>query len=236
MPAWRCSTTVSDVRKVFGRRGSAPTAVLAWCVQRRLGYRVVSADLDKLTQTQHHEASASGCAGVTFIAFRCCRRCRGRRSRSCWSGSMASAIRTISARCCAARRDFGVHGDPRARVGAERFRRRNARGRRRQAVPIAQTVPGKTFSARCATPRSRGRHGAARAIAVFVARLPGARVRARRRAAACRKLIDRADLPDDPRQRRVVEANVAASAAVLAGSTTASASPDRATGPADRRS
>jgi TrmH RNA methyltransferase len=47
-----------DVRKVYlleSRLGDLK-AVLAWCVQRRLGYRVVeSADLDKLTQTQHHE-------------------------------------------------------------------------------------------------------------------------------------------------------------------------------------
>jgi TrmH RNA methyltransferase len=47
-----------DLRKVYlleSRLGDLK-AVLAWCVQRRLGYRVVeSADLDKLTQTQHHE-------------------------------------------------------------------------------------------------------------------------------------------------------------------------------------
>jgi TrmH RNA methyltransferase len=47
-----------DVRKVYlleSRLGDLK-AVLAWCVQRKLGYRVVeSIDLDKLTQTQHHE-------------------------------------------------------------------------------------------------------------------------------------------------------------------------------------
>lgn len=47
-----------DIRKVYlleSRLGDLK-AVLAWCVQHRLGYRVVeSVDLDKLTQTQHHE-------------------------------------------------------------------------------------------------------------------------------------------------------------------------------------
>ena len=55
-----------DLRKVYlteKRLGDLKT-VLAWCVQRRLGYRVVgSADLDKLTQTQHHE-------GVCFEVVR----------------------------------------------------------------------------------------------------------------------------------------------------------------------
>jgi TrmH RNA methyltransferase len=47
-----------DVRKVYlvESRLGALKAVLAWCVERRLGYRVVeNADLDKLTQSQHHE-------------------------------------------------------------------------------------------------------------------------------------------------------------------------------------
>ena len=55
-----------DVRKVYlteARLGELK-AVLAWCVQRRLGYRVVgAADLDKLTQSQHHE-------GVCFDVVR----------------------------------------------------------------------------------------------------------------------------------------------------------------------
>jgi TrmH RNA methyltransferase len=47
-----------DVRKVYltEARLGALKPVLAWCVERRLGYRVVAAgDLDKLTQSQHHE-------------------------------------------------------------------------------------------------------------------------------------------------------------------------------------
>ena len=47
-----------DLRKVYlleSRLGDLKE-VLAWCVQRRLGYRVVeNLDLEKLTQTQHHE-------------------------------------------------------------------------------------------------------------------------------------------------------------------------------------
>ncbi len=55
-----------DLRKVYLSEERIPALqpVLAWCVQQRLGYRVVeSADLDKLTQTQHHE-------GVCFDMLR----------------------------------------------------------------------------------------------------------------------------------------------------------------------
>ncbi|MBS0569953.1 MAG: rRNA methyltransferase, partial [Proteobacteria bacterium] len=47
-----------DLRKVYLLQTRIPDlkAVLAWCVQKKLGYRVVeSADLDKLTGSQHHE-------------------------------------------------------------------------------------------------------------------------------------------------------------------------------------
>ena len=47
-----------DVRKVYLLESRIPELqpVLAWCVQKRLGYRVVgNADLDKLTATHHHE-------------------------------------------------------------------------------------------------------------------------------------------------------------------------------------
>ncbi len=47
-----------DVRKVYLVESRIPAfkAVLAWCVQQRLGYRVVEAgDLDKLTASRHHE-------------------------------------------------------------------------------------------------------------------------------------------------------------------------------------
>jgi RNA methyltransferase, TrmH family len=47
-----------DIRKVYllESRIADLKSVLAWCVQRKLGYRVVAAaDLDKLTQSQHHE-------------------------------------------------------------------------------------------------------------------------------------------------------------------------------------
>lgn len=48
----------ADVRKVYltESRLGVLKGVLAWCVQNRLGYRVVgNDDLDKLTQSQHHE-------------------------------------------------------------------------------------------------------------------------------------------------------------------------------------
>jgi RNA methyltransferase, TrmH family len=47
-----------DVRKVYLIEERIPKfkSLLAWCVKNRIGYRVVAnADLDKLTQSQHHE-------------------------------------------------------------------------------------------------------------------------------------------------------------------------------------
>lgn len=47
-----------DVRKVYlsEARIAGFKAVLAWCVQHRVGYRVVeNEDLDRLTESQHHE-------------------------------------------------------------------------------------------------------------------------------------------------------------------------------------
>ena len=47
-----------DVRKVYltEARITDFKPVLAWCVKNRIGYRVVeSDDLDRLTETQHHE-------------------------------------------------------------------------------------------------------------------------------------------------------------------------------------
>ncbi|MBS0486401.1 MAG: rRNA methyltransferase, partial [Proteobacteria bacterium] len=55
-----------DLRKVYllESRIAQLKTVLAWCVQKKLGYRVVgNADLDKLTASQHHE-------GVCFEARR----------------------------------------------------------------------------------------------------------------------------------------------------------------------
>ena len=55
-----------DLRKVYLLQSRIPDlkTVLAWCVQKKLGYRVVeNADLDKLTASQHHE-------GVCFEARR----------------------------------------------------------------------------------------------------------------------------------------------------------------------
>ena len=55
--------TLRKVYLVESRMG-ALKAVLAWCVQRRIGYRVVEAeDLDKLTSSRHHE-------GVCFDLLR----------------------------------------------------------------------------------------------------------------------------------------------------------------------
>jgi len=61
-----------DVRKVYlleSRLGDLK-AVLAWCVQRKLGYRVVeSTDLDKLTGSQHHEGVCFDARRIPFLSL-----------------------------------------------------------------------------------------------------------------------------------------------------------------------
>ena len=61
-----------DLRKVYLLESRIPDlkAVLAWCVQRKLGYRVVeSADLDKLTATQHHEGVCFDARRIPFLSL-----------------------------------------------------------------------------------------------------------------------------------------------------------------------
>ena len=61
-----------DVRKVYLLEQRIPDmkAVLAWCVQRKLGYRVVEAsDLDKLTASQHHEGVCFEARRIPFLSL-----------------------------------------------------------------------------------------------------------------------------------------------------------------------
>lgn len=61
-----------DIRKVYltEARIAEFKSVLTWCVQHKLGYRVVeTGDLDKLTQTQHHEGICFELRRTTALAL-----------------------------------------------------------------------------------------------------------------------------------------------------------------------
>jgi TrmH RNA methyltransferase len=101
------------IRKAYLLESRVPQfkAVLADLAKRKIGYRLVQGDdLDKLTQSTHHEGVCldvlrqfpvpvtSWLAGATARS--------GKRPRCCCC-SMASPTRTTSARCCASRRTSG---------------------------------------------------------------------------------------------------------------------------------
>lgn len=221
------NTRPDDVRKVYltPARLGALQPVLAWCVQRRLGYRVVeNADLDKLTQTQHHE-------GVCFEVRR-----RPLLSLSTllhqlprppgpallvWLDGVGNPHNFGAVLRSAA--NFGVHGLILARESALNLSgaaMRVAEGGA-EAVPIAQTVPGEDvfgalrnaeISVAATVPREGESLYAAtlpRRI-VFVLGAEGGGLR--------QSLIDRADRHlTIPGSGAVESLNVAASAAVLFG-------------------
>ncbi|MBU6198490.1 MAG: rRNA methyltransferase [Xanthomonadaceae bacterium] len=61
-----------DLRKVYLLESRIPQlkAVLAWCVQKKLGYRVVAnADLEKLAASQHHEGVCFEARKIPFLAL-----------------------------------------------------------------------------------------------------------------------------------------------------------------------
>lgn len=61
-----------DLRKVYllEARIAQLKAVLAWCVQKKLGYRVVGQqDLEKLTASQHHEGVCFEARKIPFVTL-----------------------------------------------------------------------------------------------------------------------------------------------------------------------
>jgi RNA methyltransferase, TrmH family len=61
-----------DLRKVYLLESRIPDLkiVLAWCVQHKLGYRVVeNADLDKLSASQHHEGVCFDARRIPFLSL-----------------------------------------------------------------------------------------------------------------------------------------------------------------------
>lgn len=214
-----------DVRKVYlteARLGALKT-VLAWCVDRRLGYRVVgNEDLDKLTQSQHHE-------GVCFevrrhplpgLAALLQRLPRQRPAVLAWLDGVGNPHNVGAILRSAA--NFGVAGvilpKAAAATALSAAALRVAEGGA-EAMPIAQTVPGEDvfgalrnaeFSVVATVPREGEALYAAQLPArlVFVLGAEGAGLPP--------ALVDRADLHVTiPGTGAVESLNVAASAAVL---------------------
>ena len=216
-----------DVRKVYltQARLGALQPVLAWCVQRRLGYRVVeNADLDKLTQTQHHE-------GVCFEVRR-----RPLLSLSTLLQSLPRAPKPVLlvwldgvgnphnfGAVLRSAANFGVHGLILARESALNVSgaaMRVAEGGA-EAVPIAQTVPGEdVFGALRNAEISVGATVPRAGESLYSSRLPERLVfvLGAEGGGLPQGLIDRADLHlTIPGSGAVESLNVAASAALLFG-------------------
>ena len=199
--------------------------MLAWCVQRRLGYRVVeSGDLDKLTQTQHHEG----------VCFEVCRRppltfsillqllpTPPKPALLLWLDGVGNPHNFGAVLRSAA--NFGVHGamlsqDSALALSGAAYRVAEGGA---EAVPIAQIAMGEDvfgplrnaeFSVAATVPREGEPLYAAslpkRLVIVLGAEGGGLR----------QGLIDRADLHlTIPGSGAVESLNVAASAAVLLG-------------------
>ena len=80
--------------------------VIAHCVANRIGYRLLPGDeLEKLTKSPNitRAFASKFCVRLCLCWMTCSRRSR-RSSRHGLHGWMASAIRTISVRCCAVQR------------------------------------------------------------------------------------------------------------------------------------
>ena len=216
-----------DVRKVYlteARLGDLK-AVLAWCVQRRLGYRVVaSADLDKLTQSQHHE-------GVCFDVVR-----RPPSSLAAllkrlppapqpallvWVDGVGNPHNVGAILRSAA--NFGAHGLilPRDAAGAVSGAALRVAEGGAEAVPIAQLLPGEDVFGALHNAEFRIAATVPRAgESIYAARLPArlALVLGAEGSGLRQAVVDRADLHlTIPGTGAVESLNVAASAAVLLG-------------------
>lgn len=217
----------NDVRKVYltQTRLGALQPVLAWCVQHRLGYRVVeSADLDKLTQTQHHEGVCFEVRRRPLLALSTLLQSLPRPPKPAllvWLDGVGNPHNFGAVLRSAA--NFGVHGLILARESALNLSgaaMRVAEGGA-EAVPIAQTVPGEDLfgalrNAEISVAATVPREGESLYAAtlpkriVFVLGAEGGGLR--------QPLIDRADLHlTIPGSGAVESLNVAASAAVLFG-------------------
>lgn len=216
-----------DVRKVYlvqARLGELQP-VLAWCVQRRLGYRVVeSADLDKLTQTQHHEGVCFEVRRRPLVSLSTLLQSLPRPPKPAllvWLDGVGNPHNFGAVLRSAA--NFGVHGLILARESALNVSgaaMRVAEGGA-EAVPIAQTVPGEDVfgalrNAEISVAATVPREGES----LYTATLPKrvVFVLGAEGGGLSQGLIDRADVHlTIPGSGAVESLNVAASAAVLFG-------------------
>ena len=216
-----------DLRKVYlleSRLGDLK-AVLAWCVQRKLGYRVVeSGDLDKLTQTQHHEGicfEVRRRPPLTLSTLLQILPAAPKPALLLWLDGVGNPHNFGAVLRSAA--NFGVHGvilpqDSALALSGAAYRVAEGGA---ESVPVAQFAPGEDvfgalrnaeFSVAATVPRE--------GESLYAARLPqrlvivlGAEGGGLRQG-----LIDRADLHlTIPGSGAVESLNVAASAAVLLG-------------------
>lgn len=216
-----------DIRKVYlaEARLGALKDVLAWCVQRRLGYRVVAAaDLDKLTQTQHHEGVCFDVvrrplATISTLLQRIPR--APQPALLVWLDGVGNPHNIGAVLRSAA--NFGVHGLilPReAAAGISGAALRVAEGGA-ESVPIAQAAAGEDVLGALRNAEVKIAATVPRAgEALYAARLPDrlAFVLGAEGGGLRQGLIDRADLHlTIPGTGAVESLNVAASAAVLFG-------------------
>ena len=216
-----------DVRKVYlvqARLGELQP-VLAWCVQRRLGYRVVeSADLDKLTQTQHHEGVCFEVRRRPLLSLSTLLQSLPRPPKPAllvWLDGVGNPHNFGAVLRSAA--NFGVHGLILARESALNVSgaaMRVAEGGA-EAVPIAQTVPGEDVfgalrNAEISVAATVPREGESLYTATLPKRIVF--VLGAEGGGLSPALIDRADVHlTIPGSGAVESLNVAASAAVLFG-------------------
>jgi len=216
-----------DLRKVYltEARLGALKPVLAWCVQRRLGYRVVeNADLDKLTQSQHHEGVCFEVRRPALLSLSTLLQRLPPAPKPAllvWLDGVGNPHNFGAVLRSAA--NFGVHGLLLARESAPSLSGaalRVAEGGA-EAVPIAQIAPGEDVlgalrNADIAVAATVPRAGES----LYTARLPGrvALLLGAEGSGLRQALVDRADTHITiPGSGAVESLNVAASAAVLLG-------------------
>lgn len=216
-----------DLRKVYllESRIADLKAVLAWCVQRKLGYRVVdSADLDKLAATQHHEGVCFDARRIPLLSSSTLLQRLPpppRPLQLVWLDGVGNPHNFGAVLRSAA--NFGVHGllltaDSALAMSGAAFRVAEGGA---ESVPVAQINPGEDVfnalrNAEICVAATVPREGES----LYAARLPSriAFVLGAEGSGMRRNLIDRAALHlTIPGSGAVESLNVAASAAVLFG-------------------
>jgi len=216
-----------DVRKVYLLESRIPELqpVLAWCVQKRLGYRVVgNADLDKLTATQHHEGICFEVRRAEFLQLSTLLQRLPRVPQPAllaWLDGVGNPHNLGAVWRSAA--NFGAHAiilPADSTLAASGAAYRVAEGGA-EAVPLARIVPGEDAIGAL---RNAGFLIAATVLregeSLYAARLPPrvVFVLGAEGSGLSRGLVDRADLHlTIPGSGAVESLNVAASAAVLFG-------------------